>query len=63
MGDFTRKAQRNGPKRGYDRFFFFNVYLFIFEKERERVGEAQRERGTEGPKQALSGQHRVRRGV
>ena len=40
---------------------FFNVYLFIFERQRAsepaRTGEGQRERKTENPKQDLHCQH------
>ena len=39
--------------------FFFNIYLFLKDRDRALVGEGQRDRETQNLKQALSCQHRA----
>ena len=48
----NRLPQCSVSKLEFFKKIFFNVYLFLREKERERMGEGQRERETQNLKQA-----------
>ena len=53
MGDMSCKVESRGKCFGIK--IFFNVYSFLRERDRQNAsgGEAERERHTQNPKQAL----------
>ena len=47
LKSFCRKANFEGQGQEFGSFFFLNVYLFLRERDRARVGEGQTERETQ----------------